>query len=1007
MRKVEKIMNIKRILEFLLFSAVLALFPGNSLSELTASSPSERPALQGQGKPRIVWLDELDITLSRCGWEKTRRCRSVQNEPLKLGGTLYKRGIGTHADGEFHIRLAKGSRRFTAVVGDDDFAIGHGSVEFIVKNGLKAVLWRSGILRGGQPPKKIDLNVEDVDELHLIVTSGGDGNNWDHADWAMAKFEVTGRAPVAVRPAPAHLAHFTRDVGIAAVRLADPGLLEEEWRRQYRADARINASKYRFPVKQVLNAQALKWKSDKTPVDMGIRRLGALIQRLKGMGNVEGLPEAEKELALLKREPATPELYLRLRKLTRRVVLSNPLLDFDSILFVVRGALSDLSPGIDYYNGDHFCDQYYGHNGRKGGGLFILKNWKSDKAELIDVVKGLRVPSGQNRGMLLSEGTFISPDLSWDGKTILFAWSCGGTKKWDPMNRFSIFRVDVDGGNLQRLRDTPYDEFDPAWLPDGRIVFISSARGGYGRCHGRPVPVYTLFSMKGDGSDCFPLSYHETNEFHPSVDNNGMIVYTRWDYVDRDADIAHHIWHCTPDGRDPRSYHGNYPFPYDTLSGSKFYGLNRRPFAEYNIRAIPGSTKYIATAGPHHGQSFGSLVMLDIHIPDDDMMSQVKRITPDAVFPEAEWDVYWTNPRTRTLMPYGTPWPLDESFYLCNRNQSLCILDEFGNREVICEVMNGMRPIDPIPLRPRMRPPVLPCKTWQGERSGPHAPVATIGVMDVKISDDYAKAPEGTEITALRVVQVIPKSTPNVNSPMIDYGFESLARIPLGTVPVEKDGSVYFRAPVGKAIYFQLLDKNGMAVQSMRSATYVHPGERLTCLGCHEKKNESSQGYQAPIAMRRAPSDLKPETRDPVMFSFYRHVQPILKNRCLSCHQERKARENRAGGPVSADYFALRPYVFFLGNGILIRNSGGSRTRPGHLGALGSRMGRALLNPTHQSLLSSGKLTRDEFHSITLWLDLNSTQFSAYLNTEKQKRGEIVWPKYDVDPNNYTGVERR
>ena len=53
---------------------------------------------------------------------------------------------------------------------------------------------------------------------------------------------------------------------------------------------------------------------------------------------------------------------------------------------------------------------------------------------------------------------------------------------------------------------------------------------------------------------------------------------------------------------------------------------------------------------------------------------------------------------------------------------------------------------------------------------------------------------------------------------------------------MEEDGSVYCEAPVGKALYFQLLDEKGMAVHSMRSATYVHPGEHLSCLGCHEDK---------------------------------------------------------------------------------------------------------------------------------------------------------------------------
>jgi len=63
--------------------------------------------------------------------------------------------------------------------------------------------------------------------------------------------------------------------------------------------------------------------------------------------------------------------------------------------------------------------------------------------------------------------------------------------------------------------------------------------------------------MEPDGADIVPLSYHETHEWHPSVDHFGRIVYTRWDYVDRDTNVAHHIWTCYPDGRDPRSMHGN------------------------------------------------------------------------------------------------------------------------------------------------------------------------------------------------------------------------------------------------------------------------------------------------------------------------------------------------------------------------------------------------------------------------------------------------------------------
>ena len=87
-----------------------------------------------------------------------------------------------------------------------------------------------------------------------------------------------------------------------------------------------------------------------------------------------------------------------------------------------------------------------------------------------------------------------------------------------------------------------------------------------------------------DGSDIICLSFHETHEWQPSVTNDGMLVYTRWDYVDRDTNIAHHIWTCYPDGRDPRSFHGNYPERRES-----------RPWMEMDIRAIPGSHKFVAS----------------------------------------------------------------------------------------------------------------------------------------------------------------------------------------------------------------------------------------------------------------------------------------------------------------------------------------------------------------------------------------------------------------------------
>jgi hypothetical protein len=103
----------------------------------------------------------------------------------------------------------------------------------------------------------------------------------------------------------------------------------------------------------------------------------------------------------------------------------------------------------------------------------------------------------------------------------------------------------------------------------------------------------------------------------------------------------------------------------------------------------------------------------------------------------------------------------------------------------------------------------------------------------------------------------------------------------------------------------------------------------------------------------------------------------------------------------------LKPYVFYLGHGILKPMYGGSRVSPGQFGALFSRMGKALLNETHQKALKEGKFTGDDMRAIVMWLDMNSNQLNAYKNVEDQKAGKIVWPEFDVVRDNFTGVERR
>jgi hypothetical protein len=775
---------------------------------------------------------------------------------------------------------------------------------------------------------------------------------------------------------------------------------------------------------KILDRNALILDGDRSPVDIAIRRIGALLNHLKTLAGAPDLSELEMRFydirnrwqgSVLAKTSASSaveqELYMALRKIGRQAALSNPLLnDVDDLLFLAF-VITDPS---------HMCDQYYGWTAKNGGGLYILEDFKSDNPTLVNVLENSLVQNGRFAGQQLTGGAFLSPDLSWDAQQIVFAWTNEQDKCWH------LFKVSVDGNGLTQLTDgeAPYghlayqntsqNDFDPCWLPNGRIAFISERRGGYLRCSGsRPCPTYTLFSMKDDGSDIIPLSYHETNEWHPSLNNDGMIVYTRWDYVDRDDCIAHHFWICNPDGTDPRAPHGNYPVPYNTfdepgytfpVSGTgtivNYDGRRQRPNGEWNIRAIPGSQKYVATAGGHHAHSFGQLVLLDTRIEDDNAMSQLTGITTD----QTDW--------SDAPGPYGTAWPLSEDFYLCSFNQDLVLLDRFGNSELIWSAANVPGPvgklIDPIPLAARDVPPVIPAKTHQGENLKESSPNATISIMNVNISD--RPLPEGVTIKLVRIVQVIPQLQQVMNSPAVGYASESLVRMPLGVVPVEEDGSVYFKAPVAKEIYFQLLDEQGMAVHSMRSGTYVHPGEHLSCTGCHESKWEAIPVNPSPLALQRPPSEIEPEVSDgAVPFNWHILAKPVLEAKCGSCH-------NAGGQAPDLSYPSLQNYAFYwpywsalaMNNHEIYVNgevmASGSRTRPGRFGARESRLYKeGYLSSSHYNV----DLSAEELRRITLWLDMNSNELGAYTRVDDQRQGQVVWPELDVDPDNPLGIENR
>jgi hypothetical protein len=367
---------------------------------------------------------------------------------------------------------------------------------------------------------------------------------------------------------------------------------------------------------------------------------------------------------------------------------------------------------------------------------------------------------------------------------------------------------------------------------------------------------------------------------------------------------------------------------------------------------------------------------------------------------------------------------LSEQYYLCayrpagKERFGVYLIDAFGNRELLCadEKFHCLSPLAvralPVPpVVPTMSSPVRLTAGYQWRRLGDEQPVdpTSEGVTQrgivglINVYDSRYPFPEGVKIESLRIVQLLPKTAANHHESQIGYGAETGARLVLGTVPVEPDGSAYFYVPPARPVYFQALDQRGLAVQSMRSATYVRGGEKLTCAGCHEGKARAplSQAELSVLAFRREPSEIQPEMEGSNPLSFARLVQPVLERRCVSCHQKNLDKTFDLGtGPWYLDpyrwyasYRNLLPYAFHYGatrdEKIKDQYDGWqpSRTVPGKFGARASKL-LDLLDKGHYDV----KLSPEELRRITLWLDSNSDFFGSYENTDLQAGGQLIPP---------------
>lgn len=598
------------------------------------------------------------------------------------------------------------------------------------------------------------------------------------------------------------------------------------------------------------------------------------LERLEADADALDSEMASGATGLETRQRAATEQSLALQ---REVLLSNPYADFDRMLFVRRKA-NQL--GLPQNWQGNCALPAHGYDNE----IAVLSAWRTDR----------------RRDMLLrpDDGAFVGDvDLSADATRMIFS-SIGTHGRWQ------IFEMRTDGSGLRQV--TPGDEpdvdnYDPCYLPDGRIMFCSTRCFHGVPCVGGGNTVANLCRMNPDGTEIRQICFDQDHNWCPTVLNNGRVLYSRWEYSDSPHYFTRLLFHMNPDG----------------TNQSEYYGSNSMwPNSVFYARPLPGHpTKVVGVVSGHHGvPRMGELVVFDPARGRHEADGAVQRIPGRArrvqpIIRDALVDNSWP----RFLHPY----PLSQKLFLVacqptsHSEWGIFLVDAFDNMVLLAEE-SGYAYLEPIPLRSTTPPPVIPDKVDLSRRD------AVVYLSDVYSGPGLAGVPRGT-VKRLRVYEphyAYPGMGGHINIG-IDGPWDG--RRILGTVPVELDGSACFRVPANTPMAVQPLDADGRALQVMRSWFTAMPGEVLSCVGCHESQN-SSPNTSSTLASQRTPIDIDPWYGPARGFSFRREVQPVLDRYCVGCHdgQPRSGLATtldlRVNGPASfrnftPSYVALHPFV--------------------------------------------------------------------------------------------------
>lgn len=585
----------------------------------------------------------------------------------------------------------------------------------------------------------------------------------------------------------------------------------------------------------------------------------------------------------------------------------------DQVLFAVRRTYDDSHwyANIGYYCDDHRQKARSGNGAPAEGRLMKLDLGTGKTTVLLDA----------------AGGSIRDPQVHYDGRKAVFSYLKAGS------DHYHLYEIQLDGSGLRQLTDGPYDDYEPSYLPDGGIAFVSTRCRSWVACWMTQVGV--LYRCDGDGGSIRRLSFNTAHDNTPWVLPDGRILYTRWEYVDRSQVEFHHLWTMHPDGTNQMPFFGNM-HPGIVMIAAK---------------PIPGSDEILTTFSPGHG------------ITDHRGFATI--VSPKAG-PDRKSAAHQLHGRQLLIKD---PYPVSREVFLVAHGKEIRRMDRSGQMQTLY-TWNGQGEVyEPRAIRPRPREAVIPPRVRWQETSG------QLFLADLYRSRHLEGVRRG-EIKRLLVLEDLPKQVNFSGGPdLVSWlGQFTLNRV-LGTVPVEEDGSAFFEIPAGRPVFFVALDENDLSVKRMHSFTTVMPGEVTGCVGCHEPRTTTPDPGGLPEIVRkgRKPTPIQPFDGFPDVLDFTRDIQPILDQHCVSCHgpQVREGGVLLGGdlGPVwSHGYFSLLAHLQVADG----RNGLGNYA-PRSIGSSASPL-LTKLNGGHHDVAASP----DQWRTVWLWIESGAPFAGSY-----------------------------